>query len=304
MKDLDAFKQVALSVRSLTDLSRHYGLPLNGKQGRWFAETLRLVGLDKTIYAETWHAPSPFPMVERTCPCCDKSFTVPDGGKRGEQRYCSQRCANRTHPPRTIEQKKQTSRSLKALHAHKAKEQHCEYCKKSMGFLMPHLYGRRRFCSNACARKVVNQDPEYRAKISAAQKRLVKEGRHKGWLVRGRAEDSYAEKFFMRVLTERGIEYQREIGCNGYWIDFAILLDNGIKIALEVDGKQHSRWERERVDRRKTISLESKGWNVYRIPWVSVNTDKGKDQMKRFLDEFQAYCVGLSDNFRTAVAQQ
>lgn len=164
-----------------------------------------------------------------------------------------------------------------------------------MGKLMPSVYRKRRFCSRKCQSQHINSSPEHRLKLSRAMKLASKEGRAKGWIIRGRVDISYAEQFFIRVLTERGITYERELKCGPYWIDFAIILANGFKIALEIDGKQHQEWARERVDRRKTLYAESQGWNVYRIPWVSINTERGKEQMKMEIDRFLAYIRGMSD---------
>ena len=71
-----------------------------------------------------------------------------------------------------------------------------------------------------------------------------------------------------------------------YFIDFAI---EHKKIALEIDGKQHKYPERKAMDIKKDSYLKEQGWIVYRIPWISLNTEKGKRLMKEQINTFLSY---------------
>ena len=119
---------------------------------------------------------------------------------------------------------------------------------------------------------------ETRKKLSDNMQKIIKDGKHKGWTSRN--NPSYPEKFFMTVLKNNNIEYEFENPCGKYFIDFAL---KDKKIALEIDGKQHNRKEK---DEEKNIFLKSQNWFVYRIKWNNINSLSGKEEMKEKIDNF------------------
>jgi len=139
-------------------------------------------------------------------------------------------------------------------------EKKIEYSEKSMG------------------RKISD---EARKKISLKAKKRVEDGTHSGWIKRNMP--SYAERFFKKVLYNNSINYEFEKPCGKYFIDFAI---QDKKIALEIDGKQHRLEERKLKDKEKDVFLKSEGWCVYRIEWNSINSLKGKENMKNKIKNF------------------
>lgn len=133
--------------------------------------------------------------------------------------------------------------------------------------------------------------PKHRAKLRQIQLDRIANGTHKGWTTRNRI--SYAERFFIKVLTLNHVPFERETPESSYFIDFAITLASGHKIALEIDGKQHKLPERAASDARKDEALRKAGWHVHRIPWCSINSDVGKQRMKALINGFLAVYQSL-----------
>jgi len=124
-------------------------------------------------------------------------------------------------------------------------------------------------------------------KISSKQ--IIDEGRHKGWQTRNIL--SYAEKFWIDVLINNDIKFihnkpiKQENGISNYFLDFYIE-NNGKQIDLEIDGKQHNYDERKISDEKRDKFVTSQNIIVYRIKWNSINTNKGKLEMKNKIDNF------------------
>lgn len=105
-------------------------------------------------------------------------------------------------------------------------------------------------------------------KISNSMKKAHVEGR--AWNIgksRWNNEPSYPEKFFIKVINNEFDDknYIREYNVGKYSIDFAWIHK---KIAIEIDGDQHYRFEeyKER-DIKKDKHLSNKGWEILRIRW-------------------------------------
>ena len=127
------------------------------------------------------------------------------------------------------------------------------------------------------------------------QQTLIDEGRHKGW--QSRDKKSYAEQFWIQVLDNNNIDYQREfvvnkrtLGLNdssNFFLDF--LLPGNID--LEIDGKQHGYEDRKEHDKERDAILTQHGYIIYRIQWINPNTPQNKlkvqNQIKEFLDWYQ-----------------
>ncbi len=66
---------------------------------------------------------------------------------------------------------------------------------------------------------------------------------------------------------------------------------NGVKIDLEIDGKQHK--QRKEHDTERDKFLTENGFKVYRVEWNQINNEKGKEQMKNKIDAFIAFYKSL-----------
>ena len=118
----------------------------------------------------------------------------------------------------------------------------------------------------------------------ATYEKIKSEGRFVGW--RSRTKISYPEQFWIDVLQNNNIEFERELFFdNKYFLDFVIRCGNVI-IDLEIDGKQHKYPDRVKHDKIRDEYLTSKGVIVYRIEWNTINTDSGKQLMKKKIDDF------------------
>ena len=135
---------------------------------------------------------------------------------------------------------------------------------------------------------LVNLDGRTRSigkKIVNAQKRLVAEGKHKGWAKRKKGKPSYPERFFIGVLAKHGyvenVHYKRDKKEGIWFVDFAF---EDKRFALEIDGKQHQQPDRMKKDQKKDVFLMKSGWRVHRIPWKSINNSSSKKYMKGQID--------------------
>lgn len=129
---------------------------------------------------------------------------------------------------------------------------------------------------------------EAKINVSKGMKLAHAEGR--AWNIgksRWNNEPSYPEKFFKRVIENEISDknYIQEYPCGIYSIDFAWPEK---KLAFEVDGEQHQRFEeyKER-DIRKDKFLRENGWKILRLNWKEV-CNQPKEEIKKlklFLNE-------------------
>lgn len=214
---------------------------------------------------------------QKVCPKCGKSFV-------GDRTFCSRHCANgHVESAEQIEKMKSTLHSTLfrqgRLHCNKKEKRFCEGCQKEISWENKFPY------CNSCRRKYVPYSEEAKRKQSEKLK-----GRSR-WNIH-RNQISYAEKFWINVLNNNEIPFEREypvkkldnIHC--YFLDFFIER-NGKKLDLEIDGKQHE--YRKESDRNRDVYLSSKDFIVYRIPWNEINSEKGKLLMKEKIDKFLVF---------------
>ena len=128
----------------------------------------------------------------------------------------------------------------------------------------------------------------YRNNILDKIKIRIKNGTHKGWITRNKI--SYAENYFITVLTNLGLDFKREHKVGKYFIDFAFI---NYKIALEIDGKQHELPDRKEADRIKDIFLTSLGWKIFRIKWYNPFS-KNKNKLYSQIEEFKELLKSIS----------
>lgn len=79
------------------------------------------------------------------------------------------------------------------------------------------------------------------------------------------------------ILDSLNVEYIPQYSARtGFVIDFAIL-NNGQKIAIEVDGEHwHTTKKQKQKDRFKDYMLKREGWKVIRIKELNFNEDMEK----------------------------
>ena len=100
---------------------------------------------------------------------------------------------------------------------------------------------------------------------------------------RNRQEPSYPEKWWRTVLDNelQDQNFVAEFRFHRYSIDFAWPEK---KIALEIDGDQHRRFESQKAsDLRKDTVLKDHGWIVFRVPWKECMKDP-----KKFIQQVQS----------------
>lgn len=146
-------------------------------------------------------------------------------------------------------------------------------------------YYERFYCSDECESK-------YRSFVMKCAHKLAKEeGRNMSW--KSRNIISYAERFWIQVLNNNNIQYQKEFYLDKkYFLDFLIEKNNQ-KIDLEIDGKQHTYQERIEHDKERDEYVTNAGYIVYRIPWNSISSEKGSLEMKEKIDKFLEFYNSL-----------
>lgn len=165
----------------------------------------------------------------------------------------------------------------------KYKERICEWCGKAY---KPFLRksGKitlARYCSKECGYNAMCEK-----NVQKALER-IEQGKHQGWKTRNIV--SYPEKFWMGVLDNNLIPYIKEkYVFNKYFLDFFIE-KNGVKIDLEIDGKQHLYEDRKLHDKIRDKLLTENGYVVYRIAWNEINSDEGKQTMKNKINDFLSF---------------
>ena len=105
----------------------------------------------------------------------------------------------------------------------------------------------------------------------AKRLKFMKENPHKtAWR---QANMSYPEKVFRDQLVENGLDKKyeiiREYCVFPFYIDFAFINE---KVAVEIDGSQHTLNDVKEKDKRKDKKLLSEGWRVFRITSKQVKT--------------------------------
>ena len=217
---------------------------------------------------------------KHTCEKCGQLMLE----KFGTGRFCSRACANsRVHSKETkqkikasldstlISRYKPVSRSRKVCNICGAtikstnKTGVCRYCLEntSEGFFIKQELGRK----------------GYKTKQTR--------GTHKGW--QSRNVISYAEQFWTQVLDNNSIEYRREVPVkhdkSNYFLDF-VIEHNEKLIDLEIDGKQHTYYDRAESDAIRDLYLTELGYLAYRVPWNEVNSEQGKAEMQNKINNF------------------
>ena len=286
--DKDEFESIVKQSDSLNEIVKIYNFPKNGKSRDKIELLILEFNIDTSHFGNRNR--SKYEKIKKSCPICNIEFeTLKD--HKDEKFCCSRNCANKFYAtPFSEERKHRISNGLKKFRVNNedtinVKEKSlvtksCPICKVSFECL---VYKQKRYCSKSC----LNLDPETRLFRRNIMLEKVKNGTHSGWKSRSGKAPSYAEKFFIKVLSLNNVQYERDLNVGGFFIDFAI---KDKMIALEIDGKQHMEPDRKQRDDRKDICLRSNGWTVVRIPWKSINNRGGKDYMKEQIKNFLELC--------------
>lgn len=211
-------------------------------------------------------------IVIRKCLFCQKTFESTNS--RDHKKCCSLICA-RTYSRSFVDPTNISDSMLKKSHI---KEIECPICKKSF-----RPTREKKACSQSCSAKLrwKNDKSDIILSMKIGIEKSVKNGTWNVW--RKRTGRSYPETIFEKVLQGHNIRYEYEKPVGRFSIDFA-LLDK--KIALEIDGQQHSRPKNIESDHRKDILLESLGWKVYRIKWKGHSTEKTRLLTEKDVSDF------------------
>lgn len=232
-----------------------------------------------------------YPTIEKLCIACHGKFFTKKGDPK-ETDFCSHSCSNKfIARPRTESEKNKIRDGVnKYLRdsgyvgvSKKVKEYvvqlnkfNCPVCKCEK---LLRLHKNRLTCSRECLAK-------YPPHLDALRRRAlirVKNGTHSGWKSRKGRAASYPEKFFMTVLNNNNIQFEKDLLSGRWFIDFAM---KDKMVAREIDGKQHEYADRKLADSIKDKFLTENGWKVYRIKWKSINNDGGKLYIKEEIDKF------------------
>ena len=184
-----------------------------------------------------------------------------------------------------METKERISSSLKQFYTHNPKchTLKCVVCGKEFEQTR-NSNGRlsnKKTCSTECHTQLKRDNG------TKSYKTAKEKGTFVGW--RTRNITSYPEKFWIDVLTNNNIPFERELFYdNKYFLDFVIRIGDCL-IDLEIDGKQHQYEDRLKHDLERDKYLKERGVIVYRIKWNTIYTEKGKALMKTKINDFLSF---------------
>lgn len=228
--------------------------------------------------------------------------------KFGSGKFCSRACAN----SRTFSEESNLKRSKSNSEAYNKNPELRRISSETMkknnrtfssnkrpspcGMKGKHLSeGAKRKISEA--RKGKRLSEETKQKLRAAALKNVANGTHKGWQTRNIS--SYAEKFWVKVLTNNNISFEREYvvkydeeNNKHYFLDF-LIKKNGKNIDLEIDGKQHQYEDRKEHDKLRDERISNLGFEIYRVAWNEVNSENGKTLMASKIRDFLNFYQSL-----------
>lgn len=211
---------------------------------------------------------------EHICPKCGKHFLYP--GTSTTTTLCCDCRGNDTSIPHYNVNSIQVGEHLFQMEFRFQYPIQCAYCGK--WFFQKKS---EKTCCKVCHDKLVSKNGKN------LHKKLLRDGRFKGW--KPRTQESYPEKYWTVVLTNLGIRFEREVHCIPgylYSLDFVIQLKNGLKVDLEIDGKQHWYDDRRQYDEKRNKIVRSNGFLIYRVDWNNLNSKYGKMKMHAKINQF------------------
>jgi very-short-patch-repair endonuclease len=206
----------------------------------------------------------------KICENCKKEHE----GTYGSGRFCSTECARgfSTKGKRSLINER-VSKKMKKPDRVKI----CPICHDE-------FIGRKKqiCCSPKCRNKKWTNTEKQRKIFSDRMKQRHIDGDTSiGWQSRDKMKMSNPEKIVNKILLTNKLIFEREYRMGKWFIDFAFIKE---KIALEIDGKQHSYINRKQKDKEKDNYLQQNGWKVIRIGWVKDNSE----EVLKFIKLFQA----------------
>jgi len=130
-------------------------------------------------------------------------------------------------------------------------------------------------------------DPDYYNRVCESLLRVRLE--HPEWFQNCFWRNSEGESIIERILSDCDIEFRREfiIPVKGevanrsfFRLDFTF----GDNLNLECDGIQHESPEHQYCDKRRDAFLETKGWNIVRVPWLGAHKYYRDPEYKKEFD--------------------
>lgn len=233
-------------------------------------------------------------IISLTCANCGKLITkLPSELKKTKNNFCSRSCAaifnnklrdnyNWVLPTEAREKIRNALKKYRDTHPYIPSHKRCIICNKE--FILQRLNSGRLSKSNTCS-------DECHVKLKHVRgielyKKCVENNTFKGW--RTRNIISYPEKFWIGVLQNNNISFEREKYVEKYFLDFVISINNKL-IDLEIDGKQHKYKDRQESDKIRDKFLTDRGYIVYRVDWNEINSEKGKKLMKEKISNFLSF---------------
>jgi very-short-patch-repair endonuclease len=285
MSNIEKFKHIVKESNGTGEICRKYNFCDNGKSRNQIKLKINEFKLDISHFGLKNYL-CKYQKIKKECPVCQSKFETEKNHPR-EKKTCSRKCANKFFATfLSLEQKEkikcglklyyQSDRGLNTILKKKQSiviDKKCKTCQKQFKPKSNKTLYCSKLCQHACL--------EFKEKLRQVQLKRIANGTHSGW--KSRNNPSYAELFFMNVLTNNNIPYKFEEPCGKYFIDFAI---ESKRIALEIDGKQHLQEDRKKSDQIKDEYLKSQEYYVYRIPWKSINTKSGKEFIENEINKF------------------
>jgi len=243
------------------------------------------------------------------CQKCSKEVIE----KYGSGLFCSRSCANtRILSAETKERIRNSSIGHKVSEEIKSKiKASCKISCNKTDFISKQSETMKQYYkNNPEAIKNLSEYSKYhrvyseatRQKLRESQLKLVKEGKHSGWI--SRKVLSYPEKYFIEVLKLHSlfdkcqVNYKikkRDLGynCNAcYFLDFYF---DEYKLDVEIDGARHKILEISEKDKLRDSLLQNNGYKVYRIEWKNPVNDINKMYIKTEIEKFLNYLSTLSN---------
>ena len=249
-------------------------------------EAMRKVKKEKAKLLRDEYAKNP-----KFCPECNKQLDY------GKPKFCNSSCAakfsNKNRGPRSDETRKRIASSVTKSNLIKYPNKKnpeefvnvtCQICNT---IFTKKITSHQKMCSDSCRKQ--HQKNWVQQKIAA--------GTFSGWKSRTKLEPSYPEKYFIEVLNDLNVAYQREHKIGTFFADFLI----SEKLVLEIDGHQHKMPDRQEIDQRKDKFLIENGYKVFRIEWFNPTNEDRKAKLYTQINTFKEWLVenaiNLGDEF-------
>jgi len=197
----------------------------------------------------------------------------------GKSKFCNSSCSarfsNKNRGSRSEETKRKISEAVKltTIKNKKPKVEFCSFCMKEF-IKTP---GNSKLCSDECRKK-------YHKNIIDSK---IANGTFSGWKSRTKLEPSYPEKYFIEVLNNLKVPYQREYKIGKFFADF-LITEN---LVLEIDGHQHKMPDRKERDQRKDKFLIENGYKVFRIDWYNPTNEDRKTKLYSQINNLKEWLV-------------